>query len=507
MEYIQIPNTITYKDLGQKSSLSPSSYRTLSFKNKNVKSIRELLLEKPLKGQEVGSFSYINKSKFYFIRTKALQSSYFLPVLNDIECAVPILPLVFKDFNLRKGDILISKDANIGESAYLDEDLPNFMISGGLVRLRFSDDIKHYVFAFMKNKFFKSQIDYLAWSRGATIRHAKTLWLDALIPFPNQQNKDEIIKYVSLLTKAVIRKEAEIKKKYEKIMNLIDEELKQNQKPNKFTYSMPLLRDLEETIRLDAGMFCEDYKRKQFMIVNYTHGAKNIFDLGFDFKRGQNLQVSQIGRSIYTEEYKPNFYKLIRPLNLSDYGTVEKYEYLGNPRKLQTLNKGEILFSAEGTIGKFSIFIEVDDKSITNIHGIKIFRKNNEDDIESIFLGLFLGYLRLIGILDYISVGGQGGSLAQKYWEDIKIPNFPKSKKEEIARYYYNPINYKEDKLNLTGFENEDIRITTGAGITQLDKQIKKIKQKLDEVLYKITMDIEADVSFDFLKDNSRAIK
>jgi len=507
MKYIQVPRTITYKDLVQKSSLSPSSYRTLSFKNKNVKSIRELLLEEPLRGQEVGSFSYTNKSKFHFIRTKALQSSYFLPVLNDVECAIPILPMVFKDFKLHKGDILISKDANIGESAYLDDDLPNFMISGGLVRLRFLGDIKHYVFAFMKNEFFKSQIDYLVISRGATIRHAKTLWLDALIPFTNQQNKEEIIKYVSLLTKAVIRKETEIKKKHEKIMNLIDEELKQNQKPDKFTYNMPLLRDLEETIRLDAGMFCEDYKRKQFMIVNYTHGAKNIFDLGFDFKRGQNLQVSQIGRSIYSEEYKPNFYKLIRPLNLSDYGTVEKYEYLGNPRKLQTLNKGEILFSAEGTIGKLSVFIEVDNKAITNIHGITIFRKNNEDDIESIFLGLFLGYLRLIGVLDYISVGGQGGSLAQKYWEHIKIPNFPKSKKEEIARHYYNPINYKEDKLNLTGFENEDIRITTEAGIIQLDKQIKEIKQKLDKVLYKIVMDVKIDVSFDFLKDNSRAIK
>ena len=507
MQYIQIPKAITYKELSEKCSLSPSSYRTLSFKNKNVKKLRELLSERPQKGDEVGSFSYINKSKFYFIRTKALQLSSFLPVLNNVECAIPILPMVFKDFKLCKGDILISKDANIGEVAYLGDDLPNFMISGGIVRLRFFKDIKHYVFAFMKNEFFKSQIDYLVRSRGATIRHAKTLWLDALIPFPNQQNKDEIIEYVTLLTKAVIRKETDIKKKNEKIMNSIDGELKQNQRPNKCTYNMPLLRDLEEIIRLDAGMFCEDYKEKQFVIENYTHGAKNIFDFGFDFKRGQNLQVSQIGRSIYTEEYKPNFYKLIRPLNLSDYGTVEEYEYLGNPRKLQTLNRGEILFSAEGTIGKFCVFIEVGNKTITNIHGITIFRKNNENDIESIFLGLFLGYLRLIGILDYISVGGQGGSLAQKYWEHIKIPNFPRTKREEIARYYYNPVNYKEDKLNLPAFENEEIRITNEAGILQLDNQIKKIKQKIDEILYKITMDLEVDVSFDFLKDNNTVIK
>jgi type I restriction enzyme S subunit len=490
---------ITYKDLREKASLSSCSYKIILFKNKNIKSIQELLLGKPQNGKEIGSFSYTSKSKFYFIRTKALQSNYFLPILNDIQCAVPILPSAFKDFDLRKGDILISKDANIGESGYLDEDLPNFMISGGLVRLRFPVNIRYYIFAFMKSKLFKSQIDYLTGSKGATIRHAKTSWLDAVIPFPSQQNKDEIIEYVSLLTKAIIRKEREIKKKYEKIMSLIDKELKQNQKPNKFIYKLPLFKDFQETCRLDTGIFCEDYKRKQFTIENYIHGAKNIFDSGFTLKRGQNLAVSIIGRSIYIEEYKPNFYKLIRPVNLTDYGTVEKYEYLGNRKKLQTLNKGDILFSAEGTIGKFYVFFDVDDKTITNYHGIVISRKNHVDDLETIFLGLFLGYLRLIGILDHIAVGGQGGSLAQKYLDQIKIPNFPIEKKEEITRYYYNPVNYEKDKLNLSEFEEEDVRITAEVGIVQLDKQIKIIKQRIDEVLYNIAMDMEVNISFDFL--------
>ncbi|HBW58897.1 MAG TPA: hypothetical protein DEF25_01175 [Thermoanaerobacter sp.] len=499
MEYVQ--RTTHCENLREKESLSSCSYKTVLFKNKNIKSIRELLSEKPSNGQEIGSFSYTSKSKFYFIRTKALQSNYFLPILNDIQCAVPIFPSAFKDFDLRKGDILISKDANIGESGYLDEDLPNFMLSGGLVRLRFPINIRYYVFAFMKSNFFKSQIDYLTGSRGATIRHAKTSWLDAVIPFPDQRNKVEIIEYISLLTKAVIRKEREIKKKYEKIMSLIDKELKQNQKPNEFIYNLPIFENIQEVCRLNTGIFCEDYKRKQLIIENYVHGAKNIFDSGFTLKRGQNLAVSIIGRSIYTEEYKPNFYKLIRPLNLTDYGTVEKYEYLGNRNKLQTLNKGDILFSAEGTIGKFYVFIDVDDKTITNYHGIVISRKNHRDNdnIEAIFLGLFLGYLRLIGILDHIAVGGQGGSLAQKYLDQIKIPNFPIEKKEEITRYYYNPVNYEKDKLNLIEFEEEDVRITTEAGIIQLDKQIKAIKQRIDQVLYNIAMDMEVNVSFDFL--------
>jgi len=68
-----------------------------------------------------------------------------------------------------------------------------------------------------------------------------------------------------------------------------------------------------------------------------------------------------------------------------------------------------------------------------------------------------------------------------------------------MARYYYNPVSYKEDKLNLIEFEEEDLRITAEAGIVQLDKQIKAIKQKIDEVLYNIAMDMEVNISFDFL--------
>lgn len=502
MEYIKVPRIINYKDLEKICSLSPSSYKIFSFKNKNVKSIKELLLEKPLKGQEVGSFSYIKRSKFYFIKTKALQPSYFLPVLNEVECATPILPKVFKDFNLRKGDILISKDANIGETAYLDRDLPNFMISGGLVRLRFSDDIKHYVFAFMKSEFFKSQIDSLVGSRGATIRHAKTLWLDALIPFPNKQNKDDIIKYVSLLTMAVIRKESEIQKKYNIIMQLIDNELRKNQKQTKFIYNFPTLEDLMITGRLDASIYDINFKQELFYIENYKNGTSSLQSLGFKPRRGPNLAVSVIGRSIYSEQPQPNFYTLIEPMDITDFMTVKKLRWIGNKTKIPCLRKGDILFGAEGNIGKVYIVCEEMENAITNYHGMTINVEGEIDITENVFIGTFLSFLKERRFFDKIAVGGQGGSVGKEKLLNLKIPNFPRQKKEEIAKYYYNPVNYKEDKLNLAGFEDEDLQITNSAGIWQLDKQIKKIKQKLDEIIYKIAMDEDdVDISFDFLKN------
>ncbi len=506
MKYIQIPKTITYKDLAQKCSLSPNSYRVVLLKNRNSIPIIKLLEEAPVKGKEVGSEAYVNKSPYFFMRTQAVSDANFILEFN-LDSFVPIKE---KDFQnayknnpnklVKVGDIFYVKGGNVGAVGIADRDF-KAIFSSHIFKLKINKELRYYVFAILKNQFSKAQMLNLPIGAIGGLDTFKLEYFEEItIPFPVQKNKAEIIEFVSLLTKAVIRKEAEVERKYNGIMNLIDEEFKENQKGNEFVYYPPSLEDLQEGGRLDAGMFCWDYKEKQFMIENYAHGAENIFNYGFDFKRGQNLQVSQIGRSIYTDEYKPNFYKLIRPLNLSDFGTVEKYEYLGNPRKLQTVNGGEILFSAEGTIGKFHVFVDVDKKTITNIHGLIIFRKHRKNDLESVFLGLFLGYLRVVGILDYISVGGQGGSLAQKYWKYVKIPKFPHSKKEELAKYYHNPPDYDKNKLNFREFEREDLKITKKSGIIQLDTQIKVIKEELDRIVQKIVLDEEVLVSFNFLK-------
>lgn len=41
--------------------------------------------------------------------------------------------------------------------------------------------------------------------------------------------------------------------------------------------------------------------------------------------------------------------------------------------------------------------------------------------------------------VEYMKVGGHGGSLAQKYWGIIPFPNFPQGKQKEIATLYHNP--------------------------------------------------------------------
>ena len=499
MQYIQVPPFVGYKDLQAKQLLSPSSYKTLFIANKTTKRIRDLISEKAQKGQEVGSASYINKSNFYFLRNKALQASCFVPALHDMECMVPILPNSFKDLRLKAGDILISKDANIGETAYLDEDLPYCMISGGLVRLRFPEQIRHYVFAFMKSDFFKDQV-YLMAARGATIRHAKSLWLDAVLPFPNKANKDEVIDFVGHMTKAVVRKEAEVKRKYNKIVALIDKELKGNQGPGTFTYNMPSLKELQQTRRINASIYSMDFKHNIFYIENYKHGSETLQDLGFKLKRGPNLAVSVIGRSIYSEERKSNFYKLIEPMDITDFMTVQRFRWLGNKTKIPCLRKGDILFGAEGSIGKVYVFCDDLNNTITNYHGMSINTDDTKTLRENIFIGCFLSYLKEEGVFEKIAVGGQGGSVGKEKLLRLKIPDFPPASKEEIAKYYYNPMSYDEEKLNASFFEEEDTKITEEAGILQLDKQCKAIKTVLEEIIQRVILNKEVKVSFDFLK-------
>lgn len=493
-KYQIIPSLVDFKILQKKKSLSPSDYITLAIKNKNVIPISKLI-NKISGGKEIGSKEYLKKSDKFFIRTKALSPDYYL-IDYETEAITPIRPQAFIDKKLKEGDILLSKDSNIGEVAILEKNLSDYSLCGGIKIVRPIKN-KYYLFAFLKSNFFKDQLKLMT-PRGATLKHVGDMWLDAIIPFPNQKDADSIIEYLSLLVKSKIRKEKEIREKFYRAIGIIRNELKNNQKNDKFEYSFPQLKDLMFDLRIDAGLFCEDYKREQFLIENYRLGYKDIFGQGFKFGRGQNLQVSQIGRSIYSDEDKVGFYRLVRPTNLSDFGTIAREEYLGSPKELQKINRGEVIFSAEGTIGKFYIFIEVDDRTITNIHGITIYREN-EDDVESAFLGLFLGYLRKIGVLDYISVGGQGGSLAQRYWNHIIIPNFPRKVKEKVSELYFiKDTSFSNKNLSLKNFEQEDIKITEDSGISNLSAQIKIISNKIQEVINNIINDEPVKIDFNF---------
>lgn len=470
--YVSTPKTINLSDiLSSKTSFSPNNYNQVVVSKQHSIKLSDLLADDPLNGEEVGSDSYTKSSTHYFIRTKALQSTSYL-LDYDSEVCVPVLPDTFVDHQLKAGDVLISKDSNIGEAVLLTEDLPNHMMSNGLYRLRFNEN-KHYILALIKHDFFKTQLGFMV-SKGATIKHAKTLFLDCLIPFP-VKDKQHLMNSMSQNTKKIIDCENEIRVREKYVFVTIDSELGFPERLDSFVYKQPKLDSLRSSNRIDAGFYCEQFLRMLWLIDNYKNGASTLREWGYDIGRGQNLQVSAIGKSIYSDEGTDGFYKLARPVNLSDFGTVLKYEYLGNSKELSTIEPGDIVFSAEGSVGKCVMFTDPGQRVITNIHGI-VLNKENHNTLESGYVASFLRYLRFRGVLDFISVGGQGGSLAMQYFDVIRVPNFDKDKLNAISIAYNNP--------SANDFSN--------MGILQLDEEIKRLNQENDDLIQEIITQHEA---------------
>lgn len=498
MDFIEIPEKITFNQLKDKLSLSAANYKRVVLENKNVKVLSELV-NLPIKGgKEVGSKEYIPKSHKFFIRTKSIQSYSILLDLKK-NSFMPIRPQVFINHNLKEGDVLILKDSNVGEVVYLDKDYPNHMLSAGIRKLDIKEN-KLYVLAFLKSEFYKKQLDFLV-GKGATIRHAKEKYLDCYVPFPNGENAQKTMDYVSSLMKLIIDKEASIKEKKNQIQEFIEEELIQG---NIYSENLkPTFENLKANSRIDAGFYSYDFKRINYYIKNYPKGSKNIYELGYALSRGQNLQISAIGKSLESETYHPNYYKVYLPTHISEYGTIKKTLYLGNSKELRCLETGDLVIGAEGFGKGRSIVITGEvNKVITNIHGIIL--KHLTDDLEeSLFVKCFLDFLRNKGILDKFAVGGNGGSLAMKYWEVIRFPLFEESLKKVITSLYYNADeilteSIQTNQLNLESFVAIEGKITKYSGILQLDEQIKELKSKVEEVIFAVCLDEEANLSFDF---------
>lgn len=491
MQFVSTLPTVDYKTIVSSNySFSAAQYRGFCIKNKNRKKVREFL-SRPLTtndlGEEVGSLNYIERSPCKFLKTKGLQPHSFIPDITG-ESIEFIRPNAFVTSHLVQGDIIISKDSNIGEAAILERDYPDTMLSGAIYKLPIGVN-KHYLFAFLKHSLFKEQLDYMT-PKGSVIRHCKTLFLDCEIPIPNVDT-DATIKYIERIVKAVVTKERLILERYNEILRLIELEIDNNQAEEHFTYEMPTYSEIVELGRLDSKPYCEAFKRAIFKIKNYKRGYKTIEELGFTMMRGQNLQVSNIGESIYSDTYHPGFYTLMLPKFLSRFGTCEKIKYLGNPRALKTLKVGDLIFGAEGfEKGRSIVVVEASSKTITNIHGITIKQASHGNLTDAVFVKCFLDFLRNCGLIDMLAVGGNGGSLAQKYWGLIPFPVFPESKKERIAKLYHNAeANYDAAHITDNNFETKNAAFDRIAGICELDKVVKHLKSKLDSAIEKIAND------------------
>lgn len=494
--YIDTPNSISYEDIKNKEfNLSSSQYKKLVMPNQSFLFVRDFLsrkLQRKDLGVEVGSLSYIDKSPNKFIRTKALQPHFYLPEIND-DTTPSILPSDFIQMNLRKGDLLISKDGNIGEIAILDKDYPNFMLSGAIYKLPVKDEWKYYLLSIIKHDIFREQLDFMV-PKGATIRHAKDRFLDCKIPLPTS-NTGNVIKFISILTEAIVNKEKLIKQRHSEIMRTIATELMQNQKPQNFIYKLPQIDEIKQVGRLDASLYKVFFKKGMFQVLNYIHGCKPLTEQHLELKPGPSLEVKLLGTRIDSSVPVKGFYRLITPKQITNCGILKNDEYIGTPAKIDNIKFGDILFGESGT-GRTMVFLDQDNITINNAHAHILRSRLNNDLNRIITIRSILQYYKETGITDCLTVGGAGGHLSPSYFDRIMIPNFPGNKQEEIAKMYYNKKEYNTCDFSLDNFIQKDNDYNINAGIYELDKTAKQLKVILNNSINNIVNAKEVNIHF-----------
>lgn len=480
MKYVRVPRELHTSDvLAEEACFSPGRYvRFVPPKQK-------------------GNSHYVPLDKLVRVREEAVKiqkgENYRYAEIGDINVATgSICFREMKGYRLptqrparaEKGDVLISTVRTYRKGIGLVMDNGSDLVTtNAILNLCAMTDFAPgitlpYVYSFLRSDFFVEQV----WSllhRGVYPR----MDTGALgkISIPLADDKD-VCAYVAALALAIAEKDRAIRLRNDEINARIETELAANQTGKAFQYSYPSFDEVRSTLRFDAGIYSEIFKREQHKITSYRRGWANYQQLGFAIGRGQNLQLSCIGHSVYSDTPKPNFYRMVAPTDISEFRTVEAFRYLGNQRDLDLVKRGDVIFGAEGFCkGRCVILVDEQQRTISNIHGV-VFHPLDGSMTRGIFLGCFLGYLRNVGIVDAIGAGGSGGSLAIGYLDQVPIPRFPDDIQEQIARLYHNSAPAPARNATLANFLAWHREWNEGLGIWELDRELKALQRTLGEV-------------------------
>jgi len=465
--------------LSGRLSLSPSDYRTIK---KPISTKRLAVLVKRHKtGREIGSHAYMPHSPYRFLKTVNINDPFILDE-TKVEFCKPCKGAI----KPKHGAILVAKDGGaqgLGECCvYEGREAATDYISAGVLCLEFDDEHdRNYVLGILKSMHFKEFIDGLT-PGGSTIRHSKLLTLDYEVPWSQDAAKRQT---VAEIVANLIDKERRIAEKNSVIDKLITNELTAGLGCILNKTHLPSRTELLATTRLDAGIYTDLVRETNHLIMNYKGGFYHIPD-HFNAKRGQNLQVTSIGESYYSDTQKNGFYRLFTNVEMTDARTITGFRWLGNKRKLATLPKNCVMLAADGMIVGRSFFFDDLPNTITNIHPWVIVAKDKSlPRYKSVFLSLFLSYLKNIGYLEKIKDKSNGGGLKKNHVEKwIIIPSFPDNVQEEIAIHYYKTA----EPLLVSATLAEHKKRNSVLGIFQLNMEILALREHLAEVVENIIL-------------------
>lgn len=461
--------------------LSSSLYKQIDEINNNQQPLGSLLsrgLSRSDLGKEIGSVNYVNNSDFFFVKTKALQPHSFLPIFNS-ESTESIMPQSFIKYDLKAGDIIISKDSNIGEIIVLDKDYPNYMLSGALYKLPIDETLKYYILSFVKHRFFRDQLDSLV-PKGATIRHAGTKFLDCNIPFP-VDNKKSVIEYVSDITQRIVRIEAEIIKRYDQLNAVIEDELSKNVKTdNTYKYTYPTYNQISENLRLDTGVYSDGFQKITHLITNYKFGTFYIEEK--KIKSGNTPKIREIAK------YEEGDIRWVTPTNCSDYGFIQLHEKISSLVK-NNLNEDAVLLinrTSRGGKGEYVGIGTFYDYGYygRGHHNQGMYRITGYDKEVLVFITAFMNMPMMRKYCSALCVGSKMKEIKSEQFLSIPFPKFPKDILEKIYELFYTE-NYDGSIRSMLSAD------FTKTGLFHLSVMNDRLKGYLDTLLDMIVENVD----------------
>ena len=342
------PTSIKKSDILNKVfSLHPSEHKKIDIRNRNLKSISNLVVAEGV-GEQINVDEYLNFNSNYTLVTISNMSKCII----DENQGERISPFIYNDSSkkLSKGDVLVSRNASLGKITLVNKDF-NGILNGGISYLKFKEDKKYYAFAFFLLDYGADYLTVLT-SGGGTQKNAKRQnLLDLKIPFPtskNHKSPELIEKYVSLLTQNIIDKEEQIENRQKNIDELVYTELRNNQKSN-FSYSLPKKSDLLSHKRMDTGLYTDKYKEENHLIENYKNGFSSINSSKFKSGSTPKTRIFNASKSSL---------KWVTPTNISDEGFYNPIEKISMPTS-NNLKKDCILFINRTSKGKKGEYVGI----------------------------------------------------------------------------------------------------------------------------------------------------
>lgn len=384
----------------------------------------------------------------------------------------------------RTGDILISTVRTYRKGiGFVAETGDNLVTTNAVLNLcSVTDEVPQisllYIYAFLRTDFFVEQVWSLL-NRGVYPRMDTGALHQIQLPVTRDKNGAS---YVANLALAIVEKEQAIRRRSEAISAAINTELESHCDGALFGFEHPTLAEVQTSRRFDTGLYCRGFKAFKHRIEHYRPGALCLSKMGVKSRRGPNLAVSVIGKSIYTDKYKPGWYELIRPVNISEYGTLSRREWLGSTKRLPIVKQGDLILGCEGfEKGRSLVLVEAPERCTTNFHGTVLFWPGAEL-WQIIFVRCFLAYLREHGVIDWVGVGGSGGHMSPEYFDYLPFPRFPDHVQQQIASRYHKPSLPPKRKQTLENFVAWHREWNADLGIWELDRELKVLQRALSAV-------------------------